>query len=59
MPEMDGETLIGKIREELKLNTPIIVISANDSQLHVSKYKNIKVLRKPFTPDQIKGLFEK
>ena len=58
MPEMDGETMISKIRLELKFDLPIIVISANDNQLNFRQYKNIKILRKPFTPDQIKSIFK-
>ena len=57
MPEMDGETLISKIRNDLNLSLPIVVISANDTQNNLSIYKNIKLLRKPFTPDQIKNIF--
>ncbi len=58
MPEMDGETLISKIRNELKFSMPVVMISANDRQPNLSKYKNIKILRKPFTPDQIKSIFK-
>jgi CheY-like chemotaxis protein len=58
MPEMDGETLISNVRNELNLMIPIVMISANDKQPKLSKYKNIKILRKPFTPDQIKSIFK-
>jgi CheY-like chemotaxis protein len=57
MPEMDGETLISIIRDELKLSTPIVMISANDTQENLSKFKNVKLLRKPFTSEQIKSIF--
>jgi len=58
MPEMDGETLISAIRNELKLLIPIIMISANDQQPNLSRYKNIKILKKPFTSEQIKNIFK-
>jgi len=58
MPEMDGETLIVTIRNELKLLIPIVMISANDQQPNLSKYKNIKILKKPFTSEQIKKIFK-
>ena len=58
MPEMDGETLIAKIRTDLKSIIPVVMISANDKQPNLTKYKNIKILRKPFTPDQIKSIFK-
>jgi CheY-like chemotaxis protein len=58
MPEMDGGTMISKIREELKSNLPIVVISANDRELNITKHKNVKILRKPFTQDQIKSIFK-
>ena len=58
MPEMDGETLIAIIRNEIKLQIPVIMISANDRQPNLSKYKNIKILKKPFTSDQIKTIFK-
>ncbi|MCK5032605.1 MAG: response regulator [Calditrichia bacterium] len=58
MPEMDGETMISKIRNELKLSIPVVMISANDTQKNLSKFKNVKLLRKPFTPDQIKNIFK-
>lgn len=57
MPEMDGETLISKIRNDLKLSIPVVMISANDTQKDLSIYKNVKLLKKPFTPDQIKNIF--
>ena len=57
MPEMDGETLISTIRNEIKLQIPVIMISANDRQPNLAKYKNIRILKKPFTSDQIKTIF--
>lgn len=57
MPEMDGETLISKIRNELNLSIPVVLISANDTQQNLLKLKNVKLLRKPFTPEQIKNIF--
>lgn len=58
MPEMDGETLISKIRNELKLSIPIVMISANETQQNLSKFRNIRLLKKPFTSDQIKSIFK-
>jgi len=58
MPEMDGETLISRIRTDVKSLIPVVMISANDKQPNLTKYKNIKILRKPFTPDQIKSIFK-
>jgi len=58
MPEMDGGTLISTIRTELNLLIPIIMISANDQQPNLSKYKNVKILKKPFTSEQIKKIFK-
>lgn len=57
MPEMDGETLISKIRKDLKLSIPIVMVSANDTQSDFSKFKNVKVLSKPFTQKQIEKIF--
>lgn len=56
MPEMDGETMIRKIREELKSDIPVIIISANETTTNMTKMKNVGVLRKPFTSDQMKQL---
>lgn len=58
MPEMDGETLIFNIRNILNSLIPVVMISANDKQPKLSKYKNIKILKKPFTPEQIKNIFK-
>lgn len=57
MPEMDGETLILRVRNELNLLIPIVLISANDKQPKLTKYRNIKILRKPFSSDQIQNIF--
>ncbi len=57
MPEMDGETLIERIRNELELSIPVVMISANETQQNLTKFKNVKLLRKPFTPEQIKNIF--
>lgn len=57
MPEMDGLTLISKIRTELNLSIPVIMISANETQKNISNFKNVKLLKKPFTQEQIKRFF--
>ncbi len=54
MPEMNGETLTLKTRDDLKLKIPVIIISANETIQPVNKMINVSVLRKPFTSDQIK-----
>lgn len=56
MPEMDGQTLILKIRKELGLKIPILIISANETDKTLVKLKNVSILRKPFTSDQVKKL---
>ncbi len=56
MPEMDGHTLILKIRKELELKIPIVIISANETDKALIKLKNVSILRKPFTSDEIKKL---
>lgn len=58
MPEMDGQTLILKIRKELGLKIPILIISANETDKTLVKLKNVSILRKPFTSDQVKKLIK-
>jgi len=58
MPEMDGETMIVKIREELKLDIPIYILSANETNSEITNMKNVFALNKPFTSEQIKSIIK-
>ncbi len=62
MPEMDGFEATENIRDVLKLNTPIVVLSA--SALKNEKQRSIELgandyLTKPFSPEDLQGCLEK
>ncbi len=56
MPEMDGMTATGKIRSELKLNTPIIALTANAIKGDDQKYRDAGMngyVSKPFVQEEL------
>ena len=56
MPEMDGWEMIHRIREKLKLNTPIIVLTVTYPQQNhkeISEYNISAFIRKPFDKKEL------
>ena len=56
MPGMDGMEVLDHLLA--KFDTPVIMISANDQKPNLARYNNIKILKKPFTSEQIKNIFK-
>jgi DNA-binding NtrC family response regulator len=57
MPEMDGYTLLKKMREELNIDTPVIVVTAhgpNDDLMNMIEDGAYDILQKPFTTNRLK-----
>ncbi len=57
MPEMDGHTLLKKIKKELKIDTPIVVVTAHgasDNLMKVIDDGAYDILQKPFTTNRLK-----
>lgn len=57
MPEMDGHTLLKKIKDELKIETPIIVVTAHGASDNLMKMIDdgaYDILQKPFTTNRLK-----
>jgi len=57
MPEMDGYTLQKKIKNELSIDTPIIVVTAhgpNDDLMKMIEDGAYDILQKPFTTNRLK-----
>lgn len=57
MPEMDGYTLLKKMKIELKIDTPIIVVTAHGASDNLMKMIDdgaYDILQKPFTTNRLK-----
>jgi DNA-binding NtrC family response regulator len=57
MPEMDGHTLLKKIREDLRLEIPIVVVTAHgpsDNLMNMIEDGAYDILQKPFTKNRLK-----
>jgi len=57
MPEMDGHTLLIKMKEELKIETPILVVTAHGASDNLMKMIDdgaYDILQKPFTTNRLK-----
>lgn len=57
MPEMDGHTLLKKMREELKIEIPIIAVTAHGASDDLMKMIDdgaYDILQKPFTTNRLK-----
>jgi two-component system NtrC family response regulator len=57
MPEMDGHTLLKKIREDLRLEIPIVVVTAHgvsDNLMNMIDDGAYDILQKPFTKNRLK-----
>ncbi len=57
MPEMDGYTLLKKMVDELKIDTPIVVVTAHgtsDNLMQMIEDGAYDILQKPFTTNRLK-----
>jgi DNA-binding NtrC family response regulator len=57
MPEMDGHTLLKKMREELKIEIPIVAVTAHGASDDLMKMIDdgaYDILQKPFTANRLK-----
>lgn len=58
MPEMDGLTLLKKMREhEIHRNTPVVIITTEGGQASIDEALSLGVrayINKPFVPEEIK-----
>ncbi len=57
MPEMDGHTLLKKMKEELKIDVPIVVVTAHGASDNLMKMIDdgaYDILQKPFTTNRLK-----
>ncbi|MCK4559856.1 MAG: response regulator [Calditrichia bacterium] len=57
MPEMDGYTLLQKMKKELKIDAPILVVTAHGSSDNLMKMIDdgaYDILQKPFTTNRLK-----
>ena len=57
MPEMDGHTLLKEMREGLKIDTPIVVVTAHGASDNLMKMIDdgaYDILQKPFTANRLK-----
>jgi DNA-binding NtrC family response regulator len=57
MPEMDGHTLFKKMKEELNIETPIVVVTAHGASDNLMEMINdgaYDILQKPFTTNRLK-----
>jgi len=57
MPEMDGHTLLKKMKEELNIETPIVVVTAHGASDNLMKMIDdgaYDILQKPFTTNRLK-----
>ncbi len=62
MPEMDGVEMVDRMSKDGLLRTiPVVVVSTEGSQTRIEEMrsKGVKAyIRKPFTPEVIKGIVE-
>ncbi len=62
MPEMDGVEMVDNMSRDGLLRTiPVVVVSTEGSQTRIEEMrsKGVKAyIRKPFTPETIKGIVE-
>jgi DNA-binding NtrC family response regulator len=57
MPRMDGQTLLGKMIKDLKIESPIIVVTAHgptDNLMQLVDEGAYDILQKPFTSNRLK-----
>lgn len=57
MPEMDGYTLLKKMKDELKIDVPILVVTAHgasDNLMNMIDDGAYDILQKPFTTNRLK-----
>ncbi len=57
MPKMDGQTLLRKMIKDLKIDSPIIVVTAHgptDNLMHMVDEGAYDILQKPFTSNRLK-----
>lgn len=57
MPEMDGRTLLKKMKTELAIDTPILVVTAHgpsDDLMNMIDDGAYDILQKPFTTNRLK-----
>ena len=57
MPEMDGHTLLKKMKEDLNIDTPIVVVTAHGPSDNLMKMVDdgaYDILQKPFTTNRLK-----
>jgi DNA-binding response OmpR family regulator len=57
MPEMDGHTLLRKMKKELNIDTPIVILTAHgphDNLMTVIDEGAYDILQKPFTTNRLK-----
>ena len=57
MPEMDGHTLLKKIIEDLKIITPVVVVTAHGASDYLMEMIDdgaYDILQKPFTTNRLK-----
>jgi len=57
MPEMDGYTLLKRMKEELNIATPIVVVTAHSASDNLMKMIDdgaYDILQKPFTTNRLK-----
>ena len=57
MPEMDGHTLLKKMKDNLKIDTPIVVVTAHgasDNLMSMIDDGAYDILQKPFTTNRLK-----
>ena len=61
MPEMSGETVLKKLKEDPNFNTKVMAVTAEDMDGSREKYLNLgftEYIAKPFTRDELKEKFD-
>jgi DNA-binding NtrC family response regulator len=57
MPEMDGHTLLKKMKDDLKIDIPVLVVTAHgasDNLMEMIEDGAYDILQKPFTTNRLK-----
>jgi len=57
MPEMDGHTLLKKMKDDLKIEIPVVVVTAHgasDNLMNMIDDGAYDILQKPFTTNRLK-----